>query len=89
MSLRNNTAGFSHLVIVLAIAVVLVVGIVGYRVINNQDPQQSATTQSTDQSEAPIQSSADVQKASDSLDTENIDSDLNTTELDDDVNSLL
>jgi hypothetical protein len=89
MSYRSlNQTGVSHLIVVLAVVVLGAVGFASYRVVQMNKPatQDAAVAAKTP---AKIQSKADLEKASKSLDDENVDQTLDSSQLDDDLNSML
>lgn len=85
-----NQEGIGHVVIALAVAVVAVVGFVGYRVASTSNPSKSSDV-ATRQTAAPrsIKNSSDIKRANSSLETTNVDSSVNDGQLDSDLNSLL
>jgi uncharacterized protein (UPF0333 family) len=85
---KNLQNGFAHLGLVLLLAVVVVVGFVGYKVVNNSKTPISNTT-STSATVAPIKGTSDLDKVKSTLNSTDLDKDLNSTALDQDVNSLL
>jgi len=89
MNLHRNQQGIGHLVAFLVIAVVIGVGLVGYRV--SKDATATTTPASTVASQAvpkKIQTKADLAKADTSLDATPIDSSVNPNQLDSDLNAL-
>lgn len=87
-----NQVGSSALLAFLAIAIIAAAGIVGYRVIQNNDtasntPSSSANKSSSDS--AKINSTNDVKNASKDLESTNVDSQVNTDQLDSDINAIL
>jgi hypothetical protein len=91
MKISRHQAGSSHLVLLLALAVIVVVGVVGYRVANNTDTGSTTDLNPIQATAVPatIKSSADLQKASNALDSTTIDNSVNPNSLDSDINSLL
>ena len=92
MKFFTNQRGSSHVVLVLAVVVIAAVGIIGYRVTQNQDPaavSTSTTPATTSEDSGAINSKADLKDAEASLDNTAIDSSVNPDQLDDDINALL
>lgn len=87
-----NQKGSTHLAAILAVIVVVLAGVAGYRVLHAADttPAASSTTAST-HATAPdtFKNAADVRQADASLDSTTIGSQVNPDELDNDINSLL
>lgn len=88
---KRLQTGFAHLALLLLLAVVVVVALVGYKVWNNRNSSttSSAGTSQTAQSAQAIKSSADLNKAESTLNSQNIDGDLNPDSLNNDVSTLL
>ena len=79
--------GFSIGLVIVVIAVVALAGVLVWRVMTLQQPNVSPpTTSSTDSS---INSTEDLQDASQSLDDASLDTNLDASSFDDDVNSVL
>ncbi len=89
MRLHTNQHGNTHLVAFLAIGVILAVGLVGYRISQNDTHLAGNAPVSTSTEPKTIKSTADVQKASKALDATAIDGDVNPNKLDDDLNAIL
>lgn len=89
---KKSESGLSHILLfVLIAACAVVVGLVGYRVMNNSsDDQQASSELPTNTSEVgPITSKAELESAEAEVDSADIDSELNPAELDEDINELL
>lgn len=89
---KINTKGFSPVYVLLAILVVGFVGFAGWRVYDSSKTKtQNATTpiQANTSNVAPINNSADLNKASQSLDSANVDGDLNSADIEKDLNTIL
>jgi predicted negative regulator of RcsB-dependent stress response len=91
---KRSEAGVGHvLLLFLVVAVAAVIGLVGWRVMqNNGDQAEEVTaTQPVAKVSAPdqINSAADLTKAQAALNQTNVDQDVNPSSLDADVNSLL
>ena len=87
--LQTNQQGFGVIVVILVIAVVAAIAIVGMRVMGNQlQSSVASSTQTKAAVPATITSKADLQTASQALNTTNVDS-VDLTQLDSDLNSLL
>jgi len=87
---KLNQTGASHLVALVGVLVIAILAFGAYRVLNaNKTPASSATTAATTAVPGKIQSKADVDQATKSLDSENVDGDVNPNQLNDDINSLL
>jgi hypothetical protein len=91
MKISRNQAGSGHLVLLAALALIVVVGVVGYRVANNTDTGTTTDLNPVQATTVPasIKTSADLQKASNALDTTTIDNSVNPDSFNNDVNSLL
>lgn len=92
MKIINNNSGFSLIPVLLLIAIVAITGFVGWRVYDTQktSDNSSLSTPTTSQaSEQPINTKADIDKEQNTLDSSNIDSDLDTTTISQDINNLL
>jgi predicted negative regulator of RcsB-dependent stress response len=87
--LLNNEHGIGHILAFVAVAVIVAVGLVGYRVMQNDSTGSTVTTSSSHAVPKTIKTKADVQKASKALDSTAIDGAVNPNELDNDLNSLL
>ncbi len=89
MSLRLNQQGNTLMLVFVGIAVILAVGVVGYRI--SQGDTQLAGNAPVNSSKAPntIKTTADLKKADKSLDATPIDGDVNPNQLDDDLNAVL
>lgn len=91
---KLNQTGASHIVLVLAVAVIAAVGIVGYRVVSNSEDTNSSTTISgTENHDVSVpnqfKNTADINQASKALDNTQVDSSINPSQLDQDINSVL
>lgn len=90
--MKKSQKGFAHLALLLLLVVVVVVAYAGYKVVKQH--QKTATSNLTSTSVTQpvsdrINSNADLNKALNTVNSQNIDSDLNPSSLDNDVNSLL
>lgn len=81
--------GSSHIIIGLALVVLSVVGLAGYRVMHTSDNMVSSNVPSRSSEPTVIRSTADVKKASAALKDTAIDGTVNPAQLDSDLNSLL
>lgn len=89
MRLINDQRGASHIVAILAVVVIAAVGVVGYRVMNNDKTStETATTSQSSNDPATIESKADVVKADKQLDSTSL-NDVDPSQLDGDINSVL
>ena len=91
MTISRHQRGSTHLVLLLAVALIAVAGFAAYRVLNADTPNASSSPISIrGEKDAPndIKSSADLQKASNALDSTPIDGDINPDQLDSDINAL-
>lgn len=91
MKIFHNQRGSSHLVLFVALAVVVGVALVGYKVIKNTETNPAATASTTQAVTIPttIKTKADLVQASQALDNTAIDSNVNPSQLDSDLNALL
>jgi hypothetical protein len=91
MKTSSNQAGSGHLVLLVALAVIVVVGVVGYRVAHNTDTGTTTNLNPVSASAVPatIKSTADLKKADQALDSTTIDNSVNPNQFDNDINSLL
>ena len=92
MRLSSHQRGSSHLVALLAVVVIAAVAFAGYRVVHHQStPVASSAPTQTASVEKPvpakISNRADVQQASNALDSTDVNS-VNPNQLDSDLNSL-
>ena len=85
MNLLQDQRGNSHIVLFVAIAVIAVVGVVGYRVSSSHDVASSSNATFSSREPAAIKNTADVKKAEKSLDNTSMDS---PDQLDQDLNAL-
>lgn len=83
--------GSSHVVAFLAVAVLIVIGVVGYRVMQNKNTTVTVTVPTTSSAVLPtkINSKADIQKASKALDAAPIKDNLDPKQLDNELKNLL
>jgi hypothetical protein len=90
-SLNQNGSG--HIVLIVGLIVVAAVAVAGYRVVQNTDTgtPETSTSVSSNASEPPetIKNTADLNKASASLDNNSIDRGVDPNQLDSDLNALL
>lgn len=88
---RLNQVGAGHILAALVVVLVVVVGFTGYRVMQANDKKAPAAVTATNRAQTPdaITSTADVEQASKSLDSDQIDVNLDDAQLDADLNSLL
>lgn len=89
MRLSHSQRGSLHLVAILAVVVIAVAGVIGYKVFTNEkDSATDVTSSQTDEdSIESIETTSDIDEASASL--EEFDSELDPNQLDEDLNSLL
>lgn len=92
MKTIQHQRGSSHLMLILAVAVIAAIGVVGYRVTQTDTSSvESTSVAPAKNTSAPtaIKTSADLKKAEASLDSATIDSSLNPNQLDNDISALL
>lgn len=84
-------SGIGHPVMILALVVITLAGLVGYRVWNNQQAEQSTTPSNAKQVTAPetISNVGDLDQTSAALEQATVDNDLNSADLEQDIQSLL
>lgn len=90
--MKKTQKGFAHLALLLLLVVVAVVAYAGYKVVKNHQKVTSAnqtSTAVTNTATDAINSKADLDKALNTVNGQNVDADLNPGSLDNDVNSLL
>ena len=85
MNLLRNQQGSSHIVLFVAVAVIAIVGIVGFRVSSSHDVADKSSPSFSNSEPAAIKNTADVKKAENQLDSTSMDS---PDQLDQDLNSL-
>ena len=88
MKTRLNQAGASHLVAILAVVVIAAVGVIGYRVMSQDDAGTQTATQSANTNSGAIENKDDVEAASKELDSTSLDN-VDPSQLDSDINSVL
>lgn len=90
-SLVRNQRGFGHVGVLVLVAVVAVVGLVGYRVVKSADSLNGSDASFSASTTVPksINSTADVKKASAALSNTPIDGTVNPNQLNNDLSSLL
>jgi Tfp pilus assembly protein PilX len=82
--------GFAHMVVLLALLILVVIGLAGYKVAMNHSASVSSTSAATAaQQVKAIKNTADLNNAESTLNNVNVDGDLNPDSLNDDVSSLL
>lgn len=92
MKVAQHERGSSHLVLILAVAVLAAIGVIGYRVTQTDTSSVVSTSVAPVQNSAApdkLESAADLKKAEASLDSTSIDSSVNPNQLDDDISALL
>jgi flagellar basal body-associated protein FliL len=88
--MQQNSRGFAHLILILALVVIAVVGLAGYYVVSSSNKDSAETTTDTTQVvPEKIDSNQDLEQASKALDADQNKSDLDPAQLDADLNSLL
>ena len=88
--MKRTQNGFAHLALVLLLLVMVVIAFAGYKVVKDrQDKVVANTTSTAITNPSTINSTADLNKAASSLNSESVDSDLNPDSLNSDVTSLL
>lgn len=90
--MKKTQKGFAHLALLLLLVVVAVAAYAGYKVVKNHQKVTSANQTSTAVTNNPTQainSKADLDKAVNTLNSQNVDGNLNPSSLDNDVNTLL
>lgn len=88
---RTQQTGFAHLALVLLLLVLAVAAFSGYTVYKNHQ-NKVASNQTSTSLTAPaqtIKSSADLDTATQTLNSQSVDSDLNPDQLNSDISSLL
>ncbi len=85
MKVSRNQAGSSHIVAFLVVAIIVVVGAVGYRVMNSTETisPQAAVSYAPTKVPDTISSNVDLKKAGAALDSTNIDGGVNSNQLND------
>lgn len=89
--MKRLQTGFAHLALVLLLLVMAVAGFAGYKVVKDRQDKTAAnktSTSITNPAET-INSSADLDSTTDTLNSQSIDSDLNPDDLNSDVTNLL
>jgi Tfp pilus assembly protein PilX len=90
--MKKTQKGFAHLALLLLLVVVVVVAYAGYKVVKNHQDKTTANQTSTSLTQSAgeaINSKADLDKALNTLNSQNVEGDLNPGSLDNDINSLL
>jgi uncharacterized protein (UPF0333 family) len=90
--MKKNQKGFAHLALLLLLVLVVVAAYAGYKVVKDHQKSATANTTSTAVTKSlgdNIKTSADLNKALNTVNGQNIDGDLNPSSLDSDVTSLL
>lgn len=89
MKISTNQRGSSHVMIFLVLGLIVIVGLVAFRV-NSAEAPTVATTLPSRSTDAPkdIKSTADLRKAESALDETQIDGTVNPNKLDEDLNAL-
>jgi hypothetical protein len=87
----KSQTGFAHLALVLLLLVMVVMAFAGYRVVKNHQDTTAANLTSTSISSSPrvIETKADLDKATNELNSQSVDSDLNPDSLNSDISNLL
>jgi predicted negative regulator of RcsB-dependent stress response len=81
MNKQIKQAGFSAVEFILVIAVLGLLGFIGWRVYDANKPVENDTTQ-TEVSDEPIEKAEDLEAEADALNNQNIDEELDTSEID-------
>ena len=84
----NSQSGIGHLALILALVVLILAGLVGYRVWNNQQSTSQSNAQLVTAPEE-ISSVSDLDQTTTALEQATIEIDLDTADLDQDIQSLL
>jgi uncharacterized protein HemX len=89
--MKRTQKGFAHLALILLLLVVVIVAFAGYKVVKNRQDKTSANKTSTvlTNPSQSINNKADLDKASNTLNSQSVDSDLNPASLDSDISNLL
>jgi type II secretory pathway component PulJ len=89
--MKKTQKGFAHLSLLLLLVLVAVVAYAGYKVVNDHQKSTSDNQTSTalTQGTGTINSRADLDKALNTLNGQNVEGDLNPGSLDSDISSLL
>ena len=90
--MKKRSNGFAHLGILLLLVALVAIALVGYKVAKNSSDNSklsNSTASVTTQPVQTIKSTADLNSAETTLNSQNIDGDLNPDSLNQDVQSLL
>jgi uncharacterized protein HemX len=90
--MKKTQKGFAHLALLLLLVVAVVIAYAGYKVVKNRQVKTTANQTSsslTQSADGAINSKADLDKALNTVNSQNVEGDLNPGSLDNDVNSLL
>ncbi|CAN5663182.1 hypothetical protein BH23PAT1_BH23PAT1_2750 [soil metagenome] len=85
---KNNQEGFSAVAGLLVIVVLALIGFAGWRVLGNQEANNTEqTTSSEQQNDAPeVNDEQDLEEAENYLDDQDIDGELDTSDIDQSLN---
>ena len=90
--MKRTQKGFAHLALVLLVLVVAVIAFAGYKVVKNRQASTASNKTSTALVQSDIKvikSKADLDSATNTLNSQSVDSDLNANELNSDISNLL
>jgi predicted negative regulator of RcsB-dependent stress response len=81
--MSKSNRGFAHLALILAVILVALAGLVGWRVYQSQHKTDTSVSNSASTNQDSLSA------ASQAVDNEDVNTDLNSASLDSDINSLL
>jgi hypothetical protein len=90
--MKKTQKGFAHLALLLLLVLVVIAAYAGYKVVKDHQKTSTANLTSTSVTQSlgdTINSNADLDKALNTVNGQNVEGDLNPGSLDNDVNSLL
>lgn len=86
---KHTQNGFGHLGLLLFAVIVVLIGLIGYKVYNRNNSATNNSQVDNNSSAQAIKSSSDLNSAAATLNSQNIDGDLNPDSLNQDVQTLL
>lgn len=90
--MKKTQKGFAHLALLLLLVAVAVAAYAGYKVVKDHQDKTTANQTSTSLTQSAsdaINNKADLDKALNTINGQNVEADLNPSSLDNDINSLL